>query len=186
MEFHWQRTMWLWRNPDNVTHRQHAVLTMWHRQHMLTMSHIVNTACWRCVTLSHINVIFWFSKVKIFWLLKKSKDWLTFSPSNNETLQVWPNDQIWPNWPNLVHWPNLMAVYCAYMKQMTLPSDNIWLLAHDNNTNNWFIVTMGISRTVFEINSDFCRKSQILTISCFACISNADVQQKWVSTSDCQ
>ena len=161
MEFHWQRTMWLWRNPDNVTHR----------------------LCWRCVTLSHINVIFWFSKVKIFLLLKKSKDWLTFSPSNNETLQVWPNDQIWPN---LVHWPNLMAVYCAYMKQMTLPSDNIWLLAHDNNTNNWFIVTMGISRTVFEINSDFCRKSQILTISCFACISNADVQQKWVSTSDCQ
>ena len=34
----------------------------------------------------------------------------------------------------LVHWPNAMAVYCAYMKQMRLPSTGWqWLLAHDNN-----------------------------------------------------
>jgi len=38
----------------------------------------------------------------------------------------------------LVHWTNLTAVYCAYMKQMRLPSTGwqhniLWLLAYDNN-----------------------------------------------------
>ena len=39
MGFHWQRTMWLWRNPDNVTHRQLlSIDQVWRRSTALTLS----------------------------------------------------------------------------------------------------------------------------------------------------
>ena len=39
MGFHWQRTMWLWRNPDNVTHRQLlSIDQIWWQSTALTWS----------------------------------------------------------------------------------------------------------------------------------------------------